>query len=111
MLKKRSRWISLLLIAILALFGPSVVKAERAKAYAVCENRMRSIPSYDGWVYQRTEFNLGLHSALWGPNLYGKTGLVFHFNGCGEVACSVYRDLSGWHIGTLWEGGGSCLPE
>lgn len=109
MSKKRILLISLPLIAVLVVVFPLVAKAEYAKAYAVCENRMLSVESYgSAWVYQRTELNIG-NLPLLGRSLHEKTGLVFVFNGCGVASCSVYRDWSGWHEGNVWQQG-TCLP-
>jgi len=112
MKKKRLLLLSLPLIAVFVvvyLTVKPIIKTEVAKAYAVCERQMLSIESYQPWVYQHTELNIGFNLPLFGRSLHEKTGLIFFFDGCGEVSCSVNRDSSGWHEGNVWRLG-TCLP-
>ena len=92
--KKRGRFVVLLIIGFFIMGGIWKAKIEWAKAYAVCRNEMVSVEGYGVWKYRKTGFELNLSA----ESYRSKSGLDFDFdNGTGYANCSVFRDSLGWH--------------
>lgn len=109
MLKKRFLLISLPLLVTLTIICLLVARAELAKEYIVCKNRMLSFESCGVWEYKSTRLNF--FSSMPIPNMYGRADIVFIFSyGSSHAYCSVYWDSSGWHE-NIWMEGEICLDR
>ena len=92
--KKRSRFIVLLIGILIIMGGIWGAKIEWDKAYAVCRNKMLSVEGYGVWKYRKS----GLELNLFSESLRPTSGLDFAFeDGTNHASCSVFRDSLGWH--------------